>query len=189
MSGRKKRRQTRSGRERSGSTPWAGLHAEYYPQIRSWFAARVASQQDADDLAQEVFAQLADADPPDDPRAYLTGIASRVLSRHRRQRARARAVLRRLLAEAMSDAGAQPRDEDSLSAKDNEMVEELLGELPRADVKLLRLRFVEGLRIREIAPRVGCSTEAAYKRLQRILKQLRPRYGIEPTPTRKPQEQ
>ncbi len=188
MSGRKKRRQTRSGRERSGSTPWAGFHAEYYPQIRSWFAARVASQQDADDLAQEVFAQLADADPPDDPRAYLTGIASRVLSRHRRQRARARPVLRRLLAETVSAADAQPQDEDGFRAKVDGTVEQLLGELPRTDVKLLRLRFVEGLRIPEIAPRVGCSTEAAYKRLQRILKQLRRLYGIEPTPTRKPQE-
>jgi hypothetical protein len=43
--GRKKRRQTQPGRGHLGSTAWAGLYAEHYPPIRSWFAATVAACQ------------------------------------------------------------------------------------------------------------------------------------------------
>jgi RNA polymerase sigma factor (sigma-70 family) len=185
MSGRRKQRQPRSGRGRPGSTQWTGPYAEHHPQIRSWFAARVASAQDADDLAEEVFAQLARGDPSDDLKAYIAVAARNALARYRRRRARERDFLQRLLevtARADEMRADEPRDpsEEGESSAELGPVEKVLRTLPRAQAQLLRLRFLKGLPMAEVARRAGCSREVAYKRLQRIIKRLRDRYAGEP---------
>lgn len=185
MDGRKKRRPTRSGRGRLGSTPWAGLHREYYPQIRSWFAARVAREQDADDLAEEVLTRLARGRTPDDLKAYLTTAAANALARYCRLRARERDFLRTLLegnTRVDQTHGCEPKDpsEEEESSEKRATVEKVLGTLPPGEAELLRLRFMDGLRMAEAARRVGCSRAAAYKRLQRIIHRLRDRYAVEP---------
>ncbi len=58
MSKREKRREARSGRARSGLPDWACLYGELYVEVRSWLVARVANDTDAEDLAQQVFAEL-----------------------------------------------------------------------------------------------------------------------------------
>jgi RNA polymerase sigma factor (sigma-70 family) len=64
--------------------------------------------------------------------------------------------------------------------QDDGTVDEILRILPPAQTQLLCLRFLEGLRMAEVARRVGCSPAAARKRLQRIIKHLRQKYGGEP---------
>lgn len=41
------------------------------------------------------------------------------------------------------------------------------------DVRLLRLRYVQGMSVAEIAGNIGCSFEAAKKRMQRVILRLR----------------
>ncbi len=184
MSGRKKRRQAWSCRKRLGSTEWARLYRDLYPEVRSWLADRMGSEQDADDLAEEVLAKLAQNDRPDDLKAYIATAAANALADYRRRKARERHLLRRLL-EVTPGAGEIPFDEPGDPLEEGEsnaergQLEEVLSTLPRTQARLLRLRFLEGRRMKEIARRVGCSKEAAYKRLQRIIKRLRERYGVE----------
>lgn len=183
MDGREKQRATRSGRERPGSTAWAALREEFYPQIRSWFVARVANAQDADDLTQDVFAQLADGDLSDDPKAYIAGVASRVLSRHRRRQARERAFLRRLVAQTMgatNEHGARASEDEESVGRYQKFANDVLRGLTHAQAELLKLRFMERLPVVQVARRIGCSPAAAYKRIQRLLQQVRERYGVEP---------
>ncbi len=54
-----------------------------------------------------------------------------------------------------------------------ERVLELTAGLPRPDTELLHLRFVDGLSLGEIGGELGCSLDAAKKRLQRLLKRLK----------------
>jgi RNA polymerase sigma factor (sigma-70 family) len=184
LGGRKKRRGGRPGETPRLAAEGERLYPDLYPQVRSWFVVRMVSEWEADDLAQEVFAQFAPGRIPADSKAYLDAIASKVLARHRRQKAKERAVLRRLLAEAIrlgrpgeSDRRAETSGAGELDPPGSRIVEELLAGLPRADAELLRLRFIEGLRVRQIARKVGCSTDAAYKRLQRLIRRLRRQYG------------
>jgi len=189
MSGRRKRRATRSGRERSGSAAWAELREEFYPQIRSWFAARVANAQDADDLAEEVFVRLARGAPPDDLKAYITTATANALARYRRRVARERDFLGKLLQDAITAdemLGREPKDlsEEGESSEIRAQVENILTTLPPGEAELLRLRFLDGLSIAAVARRAGCSQKVAYKRLERIIRRLRERYGVEPPAAR-----
>ena len=185
MSRGKKRRETRSGRKRSDSTGWASLYQDLGPEIRSWFVDKVASAQDVDDLVEEVLAKLARTNRPDDLQAYIATAAANALSDYQRRRARERDFLRRLLEHVARNgqicrSDAQDVSEQEESHRNHPTVEEMLRTLPPEKAQLLRLRFMDGLRMAEVARRVGCSRDAAYKRVRRIIQRLRERYGIEP---------
>jgi RNA polymerase sigma factor (sigma-70 family) len=186
MSGRKKRRATRSSRGCSHETPPMGFCSEVYPQIRSWFGARVASEQDADGLAEEVLVRLARGPRPDNMEAYVATVAANALARYRRRRARGRDFLRRLLQDGggtreMAGTELEDAPEQGEMTQERDAVEKLLTTLPIEQARLLRLRFLEGLSVTEAARQVGCSRQAAYKRLQRVLRRLGERREREPS--------
>lgn len=56
----------------------------------------------------------------------------------------------------------------------HERVRELAARLAPEEARVLRLRFVEGLSLDEMGRRLDCSLEAAKKRVQRLLKRLKP---------------
>ncbi len=186
MSGRKKGRKTRSDRIRSGSKPWTGPYGEFYPQVRAWFAARVASGEDADDLAEEVLTRLAWGRTPEDLQAYLATVMANALTRYRQRRARERDLLRRLFEaapkadEIRASEPVELREVDE-SSENHAELDKILDSLPPRQAQLLRLHFLEGLHMAEVARRVGCSQDVAYKRLQRVIQRLRDRYRVEPS--------
>lgn len=185
MSGRAKRRKTRSSQERLDPVAWESLHREFYSRIKSWFAARVASAQDADDLAAEVLAKVAHSDRPDDLKAYIATIGANALAGYKGRRARDRDFLQRLLADATRADETRRRQPDELpedgeSREKRVEVEKVLSALPPGQAELLRLRYVEGLPMAEVARQVGCSRNAVYKRLARTIRRLRERYAAEP---------
>ena len=70
--------------------------------------------------------------------------------------------------------------EEGESSEVRAEVENILSTLAPGEAQLLRLRFLEGLRVAEVAGRLGCSRNAAYKRLRQTIQRLRERYGVEP---------
>jgi len=50
---------------------------------------------------------------------------------------------------------------------------EILSQLTERDAELLELRYAHGMSLAEIADTLGCSAEAAKKRVQRLIKRLR----------------
>jgi RNA polymerase sigma factor (sigma-70 family) len=185
MGGREKRREIRSGRRCLDAPAWAKLYTQYYGRIRSRFAARVEHEQDVDDLAAEVFAKLARKGRPDDLKAYLATSVANALSGYQRRKARERDCRQRLLEEATRDDPmrhykAQEWFQEGESRGGRDRVEKMLATLPPKEARLLKLRFLDRLRMAEVARRLGCSPNAAYKRLQRIIQRLRERYGVEP---------
>ena len=188
MSEREKRPETRPGEGPAEPSEWAGLYRQFHTHLRCWFASRVATQQDADDLAEEVLAQLSRRLTPDGRKAYVKTAAANALSRYRRRRAREREALRRLLAGGSVAGEFEERSAGEGSTAGHDRIEEILHTLPPEQAKLLKLRFVDGLPVAEVTLRVGCSREAAYKRLQRLIQRLRDRYGVEPDGPGKPQK-
>jgi RNA polymerase sigma factor (sigma-70 family) len=185
MGGRERRREIRSGAGCLEAAAWATLYQRYYPRIRSRLAARGVHQQDADDLAADLFAKLAQKGRPDDLSTYLaTAVANESLG-YRRRRARQHDLQQGLLEETaredrMRRYKAQEWFEDAESGGARDRVDRILSTLPRKEAELLKLRFLEGLPMAKVARRLGCSEVVARKRLQRVIQRLRDRYGVEP---------
>lgn len=155
---------------------WRKLYAAFYPQTRSWLAARVGNESDADDLAEEVFAQLARGQAPADAKAYLDTVARNILSQHWRRKAKERAALRRLQAElapGTGSSGPAGATEHSSKAPWDKGLEDLLDGLSAEDAELLRMKFRDGLSAEEISQRVGCSPPGVRQRLHRAIEKLR----------------
>ena len=76
---------------------WATLYADFYPQIRGYFAARRLQRADAEDLAMQLFEQLGQSKTPRDAEPYIHVVARNLLARYHRNKARRSAALRKLL--------------------------------------------------------------------------------------------
>jgi RNA polymerase sigma factor (sigma-70 family) len=157
----------------------ARLYEDLYAQIKSWFIARLVREQDAEDLTQQVFAELTRGNASDNSKAYIHGIARNLLSQHWRKKAKERAVLRGLLAERMGSAGAA-KAPNSTAAQEQDPgaqhiggFENLLDGLAAEHAELLRMRFQDGLSMDQMARKLRCSEDAVRKRLQRTIKRLR----------------
>ena len=169
---------------------WAKLYADFYPQIKSWFLARVKNEQDAEDLAQQVFAEPEADDAPDNPEAYLHTMARNILAQHWRKKAKERTSQRGYLGERMGSGGeaearssTPPQDHDPRAHYDGGF-KDLLAGLTAKHARLLRMRFLDGLSIERIARKLRCSQEAASKKLQQVIKRLRKKYRSDGDPPR-----
>jgi len=154
------------------------LFAAYHPGIKRYFADHVGSIDDAEDLAQEVFLRFYErTDLPEDPEAYAHTIARNLLSKYRENRAkRARAALLQLIGrpcKARITGPSPPRVPMELVDELETIIKSEQIRLPPRSLEAIRLTYVEQLPAREVAGRLGCSTEALYKRLQRARKLLR----------------
>jgi RNA polymerase sigma factor (sigma-70 family) len=69
--------------------------------------------------------------------------------------------------------GEEEDRDDSARAERIALVREVIGRLPPEQRELVRLRFEEGLPLKEIAARKGCSISVAWTRLRQPLQQVR----------------
>jgi RNA polymerase sigma factor (sigma-70 family) len=163
-----------------GEGPRAEFVKRYEPVVRAYLAARWQGSgllQELDDTAQEVFIEClrgggvlesARADWPGGFRAFLYGAARNVALRVESRRARQVQVGRQ-----QADLEAIPSGEDSLSrifdrawakavvreaAERHKVLAAERGEAAVRRVELLRLRFHDGMPIREIARLWGTDT-------------------------------
>lgn len=112
---------------------------------------------------------------PKQSRAWLLGVALRVLANLRRADRRHRRLVERL--------AAQPLSERSAGGETAPVLEALVG-LSRTDQEVLMLAAWEGLRSREAARVVGCSPVAFRLRLHRARRRLADALGeVERRPT------
>lgn len=134
------------------------LYVEHQPWLRRWLHRRLGSREDAADLAQDVFVRVL-ASPElrrlQEPRAFLTTLASRVLARFWRRRDLERAWL-----EAAGPQGEAlaPSAEEWLEAQ--QLIEALdlsLGGLKPAAREAFLLYRLDGLTQAQIAARTGRS--------------------------------
>ena len=149
---------------------FAELYEQNFDRVYAFFAHRVTSRQEAEDLTAEVFHQaLASIRSFKWQGApfisWLYGIAAHVLSAHRKQSASTRPV------EEEDLSGSGPDIERSV------LLGKLVQSLPDNQRRVVLRRFVDQRSIREIALEMRRS-EGAIKQLQlRALQSLRTRLG------------
>ncbi|MEZ4641561.1 MAG: sigma-70 family RNA polymerase sigma factor [Chloroflexota bacterium] len=142
------------------------VHDQYYRSIYRYINFRVSDHKLAEDLTSEVFTRLLSAlreksAPQNTLRGWLFSVASRVVSDHYRQQARAQEV-------ELTDMIADDRSSLDERVSQKMRVEELrsaLQELTEEQQRVLALRYGFGMRVREVAQTIGKS-EGAVKQLQ-----------------------
>ena len=152
------------------------LYRRYLPQLYRYLRSRLLTDEEAADLAQQVFLKVLEALPTYQPRgapfaAWLFRIARNALiDTQRRQR---HAVPLQDIPEAqLPEATASQHDE--LSHFDT-----LIEPLDASQREMLVLRFVVGLPTREIAAVVGKSDGAVRMQLSRSLRTLKELTDVE----------
>jgi DNA-directed RNA polymerase specialized sigma24 family protein len=140
------------------------IFAELYASLRRFASAVRPIEMDADDLVQEALMRTLARQrlvTLDDPGAYLRTAIVRLASNERRSFGRRRRALVRFGADKFGDPVAYPSDVSDLRRLDP------------ADRAAVYLAAVEGRSHREIAQLLGCSEDAARKRVSRGLARLR----------------
>jgi RNA polymerase sigma factor (sigma-70 family) len=136
-------------------------------ELHRFLARRVAHAQDADDLAQEVFARLLrvrDADLVRNPLSYVLGIATHVVREFKQRKHHERVLFDSELAEDLCEhlehAAAQGVAEQ-LELRDR--LDQALKQLPAAHQLVLLLVKRDGLSYTEAARKAGLSVHTIEK--------------------------
>ncbi len=127
------------------------------------------SRQEAADLTQEVgvrFMSLNQKLWPDNPRAYLFGIARHVLAEYLECRARQLRLDEAIRVEQQPGSGASAVFRDPAeSVTDHQLSDYLLGKLPRRQRAVLLAQAADGYSYQEVAARLGITVSTVEKDL------------------------
>lgn len=152
------------------------LHNKYYPRIKYYIASRIKSVSDTEDLIQDLFFELCKGDGlydgQRDAEAYLFGMARNLISHYyRNKRKYSQTVqIETVKDSAVSYDARQYRSNSSKQLK--KPLENAIEKLSPKAKEAFRARLIEGLTPKEAAKKLGCSTDAFYKRLDTALKAL-----------------
>jgi RNA polymerase sigma-70 factor (ECF subfamily) len=163
---------TGEGREES----FRRLYADHFDAVLGFALRRVDRPEDAGDVTADTFLvawrRLAHVPAAPETRAWLYGVARRVLANHRRGEGRRSALgdrLRRELAVHVPDTS-----DDVVQRAD---VTAAMRRLSGRDQEVLELHLWEGLEPREIAEVLGLTTAVVRPRLSRARARLRDLLG------------
>jgi RNA polymerase sigma factor (sigma-70 family) len=155
------------------------INTAYRPALVSFFARRIRSAVEAEDLTQEVFMRLAGADleTVEKPEAYLFSIASNLL-RDRARRQRVRDGIRNEMKQ-MPDLGIELLDPHRV-AEGQDMLKALyaaLDELPEKMRRIFILYRIENVAKKTIAAQFGLGESSIDKYVGRAMGLLIDRLG------------
>ena len=156
-----------SDRSESASTLAGAAFRDHAGELQRFLVRRVAHAQDADDLAQEVFARLLrvrDADLVRNPLSYLLGIATHVVREFRQRRQHERVLFDSDLADdlcARSREGEAPGKADQIELR--QRLDKALKQLPPSHQLVLLLVKRDGLSYAEAASAAGLSVHTIEK--------------------------
>lgn len=148
----------------------ADLHRKYYRGLVRYLTAQTGSRAEAEDVAQQAYGKLLALDHPEtigflDRFLWIT--ASRLAKDLRVQR-RTRARLDVTALYETEEVAASP-ESDILDQQRLALVEKAIDALPPKCLEAFLLRVVEGLKIAEVASRMGVGERMAKKYVARAL--------------------
>jgi RNA polymerase sigma factor (sigma-70 family) len=161
---------------------WEDFCRKHHPNLKYYFATHVISREDVEDLIQEAFMALFRGESVEDPDTYIHGIAKNLLRQHQRTRRKELAGASGQLAPDTEDSGTAGAGsaQDITEVKLQEIINESGAHIPASCLQALSMKLIQCLSAGEIAQKIGCSTQAVYKRLQRariVVQQAREEHG------------
>lgn len=165
---------------RQDPSAFAALYQRYLPRVYNYVRARLASEEEAADLTQQIFLQALNALPAYQPRgtpfaAWLFQIAHNAVIDHYRRRKR---LVSWDIQPGTFHAPLGQEEMDALLVQRERLarLKTLLARLAPFERELLALRFAAGLSSPEIAQVVCKSPAAVKKQLTRLLHALKEQY-------------
>lgn len=157
------------------------LYAKYHERLKRYIAQRIHSVTDAEDLAQEVFVRLwetrAHYEIKESVEAYLFAVARNVIALYLRKRKNhPRCIPIDSIDEVFANHSIQQNQKPSGQIIQHQLqktVQDMAVRLSPKAYEAIRLRFIEGLSVKEAAQKAGCSVKAFYSRQERSLKELK----------------
>jgi len=144
------------------------LYSSHHGWLNAWLRARLGNAADASDLAQDTFMRLLTArETPslNEPRAFLTVVAKRVLFNHYRRQDLERAYLQALA--QMPEQLAPSEEERAIILQTLMELDQLLDGLPSPVKRAFLLAQVDGLGYAEIGARLGISIATVKRHLNK----------------------
>lgn len=132
------------------------LYCDHHGWLQGWLRGKLGCAHQAADLAQDTFVQVLSARHAveiDEPRAYLTTIAKRVLFNFWRRRDLEQAYLEALA--ALPESSVPSLEEQALVFEALDVMDRALGRLPARVRQVFLLNQLQELTYREIAGRLG----------------------------------
>lgn len=151
------------------------LYTSSYQRMLAMARLILKDEKEAEDVASDVFARLADGSialPPERPESYLLTVTRNKCLDHIR-----RLSLRERMERRLSLSEPSPSFEDSDMQRLTEMVDYAEMTFPRQTWRVFQLRFGEGLLYREIAEKLGISETSVYKHLAKALERLKEKFN------------
>ncbi len=166
----------------ANSANFEPLYQQYMPRVYRYIRTRVSSDEEASDLAQQVFLKVLDALPRYHARgipfaAWLFRIVKHTVTDQYRRRKNN--VSWDTLPDIIETIAEQNPEMLFVRQEQITRLRTLLADLDSDKRELLSLRFAAGLSTSEIAALVGKSQAAIKKQLTRILYTLREQYNHE----------
>ncbi|OZI28840.1 RNA polymerase subunit sigma [Bordetella genomosp. 1] len=147
------------------------LYSHHHSWLRGWLQRRLGNPDHAADLAQDTFIRLLSSErvPPriEEPRAFLTTVAQRLLSNHWRREKLERAYLD-ALAQAPQEWARSP-EERALILETLFELDRLLDGLPELSRRAFLLSQLDGQTHAQIAETLGVSIPTVKRYIARAL--------------------
>jgi RNA polymerase sigma factor (sigma-70 family) len=158
------------------------LYLRYAPALLAFLLKQTSAREDAEDLLLEVFRAALEHKrleqlSGEEQRLWLWRIARHKLIDAYRRASRRTSVSMDLMLNDLFAHDEQMPEYAALRGEEFSRLHAALQTLPQLQQRILKLRFVNGLRSTEIASLVGKSDTAVRSLLSRTLNQLRTFYG------------
>lgn len=153
---------------------FARLYEEHWDAILDYALRRTSEREDAADVVSETFLvawRRAQDVPQDKPRAWLYGVARRVLANQRRGSRRRDRLVVKLGADLSAGVSFEPPSAAAIA------IEEALGQMKEEDREILQLVAWEELEPTEIAVALGISPVTVRSRLHRARRRFKKQLG------------
>lgn len=139
----------------------AGGYLRYGDELRRYLVRRLNHEQDARDLAQEVWTRLLRVGDPSEilePLAYIYRTASNVIAEFRMRKRREQVSFDVTAEDCAEPATQASQDDDSVQRLERQVeLEQTLAKLPRTYRNILILKITEELSYKEIGERLELS--------------------------------
>jgi RNA polymerase sigma-70 factor (ECF subfamily) len=158
------------------------LYLRYAPALFAFLLKQTSAREDAEDLLLEVFRAALEHTrfeqlSAEEQRLWLWRIARhKLIDAYRRTSRRPSVSVELMLNDLFANEDQAP-EYAALRGEEFSRLHAALQTLPQLQQRILKLRFVNGLRSAEIASLVGKSDTAVRSILSRTLNQLRTSYG------------
>lgn len=170
-------------RSLTGHTSIARLYQRCAPVILKYIRRHVSSMEDAEDLLLEVFVAAVENDgllalSNDEQLAWLRRVAhNKFIDYYRRSQRRPAVSLEEVTEESLVDDDDLSPEHAAVRQEEHTLLRARLSALPEMQQTILRLRFADGWRCKEIAGHINKSEGAVRTMLSRSLNLLRNIYA------------